>query len=54
MMNKEFQFPSCTIALPNNDLLEFWVMDKCDNILGAMKFKWVFFNIFLTIIQLIF
>jgi len=38
-MRKHFQFPACTIALPNNGLLKFWDMENCDKIIDGVEFQ---------------
>ena len=39
LMRKLFLFPACTISLPNNGLLQFWDMEDCDKIFGAVNFQ---------------
>ena len=39
LMCKLFQFPACTIALPENGLLRFWDVEECDKIIAAAKFQ---------------
>jgi hypothetical protein len=42
VMNREFQFPACSIPLPDGDRLDFWDMAKSDHIIHKMEFKYVY------------
>ena len=49
VMNKEFQCPPCSIALPEGAIaerLDFWDLDGCDKILSTMDFKSVQYSCF--------